>query len=148
MAAAAAAAAITHAEYNDRTEALEVAEAFASGITGKNVVVTGVNKNGIGFSTAEAFPAATRPSSKSASTRSKASFPTVDYRPLKLDLSSQKTVRAAAAEFLSWAHVPTVDMLVHSAGVMLVPERTLTADGVEMHLAPFAEMPVKVFFLA
>jgi hypothetical protein len=48
-------AATTHPEYNDQTEALEVAKAFASGINGKTVIVTGVNKNGIGFSTAEAF---------------------------------------------------------------------------------------------
>jgi NAD(P)-dependent dehydrogenase (short-subunit alcohol dehydrogenase family) len=59
----------------------------------------------------------------------------VDYRPLKLDLSSQKAVHAGAAEVLSWADVPTVDILVNSAGVMLVPERTLTEDGVEMHFA-------------
>jgi len=44
-------------------------------------------------------------------------------------------VRAGAAEVLSWTDVPTVDILVNSAGVMLVPERTLTEDGVEMHLA-------------
>ena len=48
-------AATTHPEYNGRTEALEVAKAFAWGINGKTVIVTGVNKNGIGFSTAEAF---------------------------------------------------------------------------------------------
>lgn len=48
-------AAITHPEYNDQTEAVEVAKAFALGINGKTVIVTGVNKNGIGFSTAEAF---------------------------------------------------------------------------------------------
>jgi NAD(P)-dependent dehydrogenase (short-subunit alcohol dehydrogenase family) len=44
-------------------------------------------------------------------------------------------VRTGAAEVLSWVDVPTVDILVNSAGVMLVPERTLTEDGVEMHFA-------------
>jgi hypothetical protein len=45
----------THAEFGATTEALEVAKAFAGGIKGKTVLVTGVNINGIGFTTAEAF---------------------------------------------------------------------------------------------
>jgi NAD(P)-dependent dehydrogenase (short-subunit alcohol dehydrogenase family) len=62
-------------------------------------------------------------------------FPAVDYRPLKLDLSSQKAVRAAAAELLSWPDVPAIDVLVNSAGVMNIPERTITEDGIEIHFA-------------
>ncbi|KFY65193.1 hypothetical protein V496_02734 [Pseudogymnoascus sp. VKM F-4515 (FW-2607)] len=138
-------AAITHPEYNDQTEALEVAKAFALGISGKTVIVTGVNKNGIGFSTAEAF-ASQSPAHLIIAGRNpskiqecidalKSSFPNVDYRSLELDLSSQKRVRAGAAEVLSWTDIPTVDILVNSAGVMYVPERTLTEDGVEMHFA-------------
>lgn len=65
----------------------------------------------------------------------RARFPDVDYRPLQMDLSSQKSVRAAAAELLAWRDVPQVDMLVNSAGVMCVPERTLTEDGIELHFA-------------
>lgn len=57
----------------------------------------------------------------------------MDYRPLEIDLSSQQSVRKAAAEVLSWADVPTIDIIVNSAGVMLIPERTLTVDGIEMH---------------
>lgn len=45
----------THPELNENTEALEVAAAFDSGIRGKTVLVTGVNRGGIGFSTAHAF---------------------------------------------------------------------------------------------
>lgn len=45
----------TYPEFNEETEALEVAEAFAYGIHGKTVVVTGVNRGGIGFSTSQAF---------------------------------------------------------------------------------------------
>lgn len=48
-------AAASHPEYNDKTEALEVASAFADEIRGKTVIITGVNPGGIGFSTAEAF---------------------------------------------------------------------------------------------
>jgi NAD(P)-dependent dehydrogenase (short-subunit alcohol dehydrogenase family) len=59
----------------------------------------------------------------------------VSYRALQMDLSSQKSVRAAAAEVLSWKDVPTIDILINSAGVMGVQERTLTEDGIEMHFA-------------
>lgn len=59
----------------------------------------------------------------------------MDYRTLQLDLGSQKAVRAAAAEFLSWADVPELSILVNSAGVGCLPERTISEDGVEMHFA-------------
>jgi NAD(P)-dependent dehydrogenase (short-subunit alcohol dehydrogenase family) len=62
-------------------------------------------------------------------------YPTVDYRPLKLDLSSQQAVRDAAAKVLSWSDVSTVDIIVNSAGVMFLPERILSEDGIEMHFA-------------
>jgi hypothetical protein len=47
--------ATTHPAFNDKTEAVEVAEKFAGQIRGKTVLVTGVNRGGIGFSTAQAF---------------------------------------------------------------------------------------------
>jgi hypothetical protein len=47
--------ATTHLEFNQETEGLEVAKAFASGIQGKAILVTGVNRGGIGFETARAF---------------------------------------------------------------------------------------------
>lgn len=59
----------------------------------------------------------------------------MNYRPLILDLSSQKAVRAAASELLSWSDVPTIDIIVNSAGIMCLPERTLSEDGVEMQFA-------------
>lgn len=45
----------THPEFNDHTEALDVAKAFAVEIRGKTVLVTGVNVAGIGFTTVQAF---------------------------------------------------------------------------------------------
>jgi hypothetical protein len=45
----------THPEFNEHTEGIDVAKAFADGIRGKTVVITGVNRGGIGFGTAEAF---------------------------------------------------------------------------------------------
>jgi len=59
----------------------------------------------------------------------------VNYRTLKLDLSSQKAVREAASEILSWNDVPTIDILVNNAAVMNIPERTLGEDGIEIHFA-------------
>ncbi|OBT85349.1 hypothetical protein VE02_06005 [Pseudogymnoascus sp. 03VT05] len=134
------AATTTHPEFNDETSALEVAQAFASGITGKTILITGVNKNGIGFSTAEAFAsqspahlilAGRNPAKIQESIEAlKSSYPTVSYRPLNLDLSSQSSVRAAAAEVLAWEGIPTVDILINSAGVMNLPSRTLSEDGI------------------
>lgn len=48
-------AATTHTKFNANTEGLDVAKEFASGIRGKTVIVTGVNRGGIGFSTSQAF---------------------------------------------------------------------------------------------
>ncbi|KAI1376907.1 putative short-chain dehydrogenase [Hypoxylon crocopeplum] len=137
--------ATSHPEFNDKTEALDVAKAFAERVRGKTVLVTGVNRGGIGFSTAQAFasqsPAhviiASRTPSKIQESIDalKADFPAVDYRPLILDLSKQKSVRAAAAELLSWSDVPTLDIVVNSAGVMNLPERIITEDGIEMTFA-------------
>jgi hypothetical protein len=45
----------THSEFNNKTEGIEVAEAFAGVIRGKTILVTGVNLGGIGFTTSEAF---------------------------------------------------------------------------------------------
>jgi hypothetical protein len=50
--------ATTHTEFNSQTEGLEVAEAFAENIRGKTVVITGVNRNGIGYTAAESFVSA------------------------------------------------------------------------------------------
>lgn len=59
----------------------------------------------------------------------------MEYRPLNLDLSSQKSVRTAADEIMSWSDVPTIDIIVNSAGIMNIPERTINEDGIEMHFA-------------
>ncbi|KAJ9145360.1 putative Short-chain dehydrogenase [Pleurostoma richardsiae] len=137
--------ATSHPEFNAQTEALEVAKAFPDAIRGKTVVVTGVNRGGIGFTTAEAFAsqspanliiAGRTPSKIQESIDAlKAQYPDVHYRPLEMNLSSQKSVRAAAAELLSWPDVPAVHIIVNSAGISLLPERTLSEDGIEMHLA-------------
>lgn len=59
--------------------------------------------------------------------------PNTTCRALHIDLASQESVRAAAAEFLSWSDVPKLDLLINSAGVAGIPERTVTPEGIEMH---------------
>lgn len=47
--------ATSHPEFSDRTEGLEVAKVFSGRIHGKTIVVTGVNRAGLGFALSEAF---------------------------------------------------------------------------------------------
>ena len=51
--------ATTYAEFGSKTEALDVAKAFAESVGGKNILVTGVNRGGVGYTTAEAFVSST-----------------------------------------------------------------------------------------
>lgn len=135
----------THPEYNADTEGLTVARDFADRIKGKTILVTGANLEGIGFSTSQAFASGAparliicgrNPSKIQAVIEAlKTDYPGVDYRPLNIDLSSQESVRTAAKELLSWDHIPAVDLVVNSAGIMGIPERTLTKEGIELHFA-------------
>jgi NAD(P)-dependent dehydrogenase (short-subunit alcohol dehydrogenase family) len=36
---------------------------------------------------------------------------------------------------MGWSDVPTVDIVINSAGIMLIPERTITEDGIEITFA-------------
>ncbi|KAL9086904.1 MAG: hypothetical protein Q9165_006910 [Trypethelium subeluteriae] len=137
--------ATTYQNFGSGTEGIEVAKAFAGRVQGRTILVTGVNLKGIGFSTAETFAsqsparliiAGRSPSKMEESINAlKEKFPNVDYRPLKLDLSSQQAVRVAAAELLSWTDVPTIDIVVNSAGIMNIPKRTFNDDGIEIQFA-------------
>ncbi|KAI1263347.1 NAD(P)-binding protein [Xylariaceae sp. FL1019] len=137
--------ATTYSEFGADTEALEVAKAFAKGIAGKTILVTGVNPKGIGFTAAQAFasqsPAqlivAGRTESKlnEAIKLIKADYPDVEYRTLIVDLGSQKSVRTAAADILAKDDIPAIDIIVNGAAVMGIDERTLSEDGVELHFA-------------
>ena len=135
----------SHEEFGAQTEASTVAEAFSSQIANKVILITGVNAGGIGGSAAEAL-AAHSPKMLILSGRSqnkveeviekiKLLHPDVSCRYLHLDLSSQKSVRAAAKEVLSYSDVPQIDILINNAGVMNIPERTLSEDGIEMQFA-------------
>lgn len=47
--------ATTYADFNASTEGLDVAKIFSDRVSGKTILITGVNLGGIGFSTAQAF---------------------------------------------------------------------------------------------
>lgn len=46
---------VTYPEFHADTESLEVAKAFGGSIRGKSIIVTGVNRSGIGYTTALAL---------------------------------------------------------------------------------------------
>ena len=132
----------SHTEFNAETNATDVAKVFSDSIKGKTVLITGVGPNGLGQATADAI-AAQQPNLIIISGRSKeklnasqaalhAYFPSVPVRQLILDLSSQKSVRAAAAEVN--AYTENIDVVINNAGVMAIPKRTTTEDGIEMQL--------------
>lgn len=135
----------TYAEFGANTEAVEVAKAFADGIKGKTILVTGVNKDGLGYSAAYAF-ATQQPANLILTGRNldkiqicidaiNDEFPSINCRALKVDLSSQASVREAAKEVLAWDDIPAINIVVNSAGVMGLTNRTINKDGIEMHFA-------------
>ncbi|PQE05108.1 short-chain dehydrogenase protein [Rutstroemia sp. NJR-2017a BVV2] len=64
----------------------------------------------------------------------KETYPNVPTRILKLDLVSFDAVRSAAAEVNAYAE-KSIDILIKNAGLMNIPERTLSVDGFVVHLA-------------
>jgi NAD(P)-dependent dehydrogenase (short-subunit alcohol dehydrogenase family) len=137
--------------FNFHTTAEEVTSYFASRITSRTFLVTGVSPNGLGLATALAL-APHSPALLILAARSEASLqaakaavlelaPTCPVRTLNLDLSSFATVRKAAAEVNSWDDVKGLDVLINNAGIMATPYAK-TEDGVEQqfavnHLAPW-----------
>jgi NAD(P)-dependent dehydrogenase (short-subunit alcohol dehydrogenase family) len=108
--------------------------------SGRTAVVTGANR-GLGSETAKALAArgatvvlACRDaeSGSAAADRIKADISRARVRVVALDLASLQSVRAAAEEIRSGC--PRLDLLINSAGVMLVPEQR-TEDGFELTLA-------------
>lgn len=112
-------------------------------------MITGVGPNGVGEGTAVAFASqspgvlilASRTKSKLEEVASQisSSYPDVIVKLVSLDLSSQESVRHAAAEISST--VSTLDILVNNAGAV-VPTRQWTAEKIELqfgtnHIGPF-----------
>jgi NAD(P)-dependent dehydrogenase (short-subunit alcohol dehydrogenase family) len=135
----------SHSEFGASTDGLNVAAAFPASIKGRSILITGINKLGLGYTAAEAF-ASQGPRCLILAGRSttkvqecvdslRSHYPGIDYRILQFDLSSQKSVRAAAAEVLDWADVPTINLVINNAGVMNIQKHTLSEDGIELHLS-------------
>lgn len=128
--------------YTKDTTADELTHDFADQIRSKVILTTGVSPNGLGAffveTIAKAKPKllilAGRNVSKVEETAKAiaSSHPGVATRVLKLDLSSQKQVREAAAEVN--AYPEDIDVLVNNAGIMGVPY-SKTEDGLESQLA-------------
>lgn len=135
----------SNAEFNDHTAGYTVVSAYPDQVKNKIILVTGANPGGIGESTAVSLAKASpkliivagRSSSKLAATAEgiKETNPNVAVKQLILDLSSQESCRKAAHEILEAADIPAIHILVNNAGVMVIPERTLSPEGIEMQFA-------------
>ncbi|EMD87425.1 hypothetical protein COCC4DRAFT_133903 [Bipolaris maydis ATCC 48331] len=136
----------TSKSFTAETGGLEIAKAYSSQITGKTILITGVSPGGIGEATARAF-AHGGASIVIATGRNKArvegvtkelsvEYPSTKFLSVIFDLASLKDVRRAANEILGDKSIEKIDILVNNAGGMFEsPERELTVDGIEMHLA-------------
>ncbi len=109
-------------------------------IWGKVIVVTGAN-SGLGYHTSEflakkgAFVVmACRSKSRCEDAKAKilTNLPTATIDTLVLDLSSFQSVKDFVANFS--AKYSTLDVLVNNAGIMAVPTRELTKDGIESQI--------------
>ncbi|KZF19590.1 short-chain dehydrogenase [Xylona heveae TC161] len=129
-------------EFKETTTVDEVADAFAEHIKGKTVLITGINKTGLGGEAARAIARkqpsliilAGRTTSKLREVEEeiRALAPSVKTRLLELDLNSQKHVRQAAAEVNKYPE--PIEVLINNAGVMFPPYQ-LSDDGIESTFA-------------
>ncbi|KEZ46445.1 hypothetical protein SAPIO_CDS0772 [Scedosporium apiospermum] len=139
----------THPEFDIKTSGLHVAETYADQIKGKTILITGVSPNGIGAATATAIasqsPALLILASRTPTNLSTVvsslheSYPTVRIEPLTLDLASQASIRAVAAQVAELT--PKLDILINNAGLSVM-KRFDTAEGIEgqfgtNHVGPF-----------
>ncbi|KAI0741667.1 hypothetical protein C8Q80DRAFT_1110679 [Daedaleopsis nitida] len=128
----------TNTQFGYHTSAEEVAAHLAPHIAGKTILVTGVTPGGLGAHFIEVtapykpkiFIFAGRNPSQllDAASAITTACPEIATRVLELDLSSQASVRKAAAEVLSWPE--PIDILMNNAGVMATPYQK-TVDGLE-----------------
>ncbi|KKO97383.1 retinol dehydrogenase 13 [Trichoderma harzianum] len=128
--------------FSPKSTATEVAKALATQIRGKTVLITGVSPGSLGSATAMAI-ASQQPQHLLLGSRTlknihsviddiHSMYPSTFVEPILMDLSSQKSVRAAAADVNS--RISKLDVLIN-AGIMAVPDRTLSEDGIEIQFA-------------
>ncbi|KAL9114918.1 MAG: hypothetical protein Q9227_001161 [Pyrenula ochraceoflavens] len=122
---------------------LEVAAAFPTSIKGQTILITGVAQTGIGGSTAVAL-ASQSPALLMLTGRSPSRVqPVIDIitstylstrcKFIQLDLSSQSSVRTAAAEISSLTD--HLEIIINNAGIMDYQTRELTPEGIELTFA-------------
>ncbi|EEU37631.1 uncharacterized protein NECHADRAFT_87563 [Fusarium vanettenii 77-13-4] len=131
----------THLKFNKTTTCEEVVEVFSENVVGKTILITGVSPNGLGEAMAQAL-STKKPAKLIFTARSIAKAESVVQTiksgmadpPLieivQMDLSSIASVQAAAEALQQHQHI---DILINNAGVMALPDRTLSTDGYEMH---------------
>ncbi|OJD13332.1 hypothetical protein AJ78_06210, partial [Emergomyces pasteurianus Ep9510] len=133
----------THAEFGAKATASEVTNAFSGQIKGLTVLVTGVNPKGLGCAVVKAI-AEHHPAHIIITGRTQEKldavikdlaigFPKVRTTSVTMDLSSFRSVRNAAAKINN--AVDVIDVLFNNAGIMALPEREVSENGFEMHLA-------------
>ncbi|KAJ7643621.1 short chain dehydrogenase reductase [Roridomyces roridus] len=123
------------------TTAAEVADAFASELSGKNVLVTGTSLGGLGFETARVLAKyanlviitgynAERLALSEETIKKE--FPYANIRKLTLDLSSLAAVRAAAAQVNTYPE--PLHVLINNAVADIGPFK-VTPDNLEFQIA-------------
>ena len=114
-------------------------------------MITGAN-SGIGFETALelaragaeiVLPARTIEKSNAAIARITRFVPAASLTPETLDLADLDSVRGFASRYAQRFPGPSIDLLINNAGVMALPKREITKDGLERQIAtnffgPFA----------
>ncbi|KAJ3540961.1 hypothetical protein NM208_g4823 [Fusarium decemcellulare] len=118
------------------------AEKLQDQIRDRTVLITGVTPGSLGADAARVIAVhapkllilagrSEQPLQETIATVKKTCSSTVSIKPLMVDLGSQSSVRAAASELLKLTSV--VDVLINSAGLMMIPAFTKTPEGIEMH---------------
>ncbi|KAI4250856.1 MAG: hypothetical protein LQ352_005212 [Teloschistes flavicans] len=130
--------------YDSTTSASDVVNDLREYIQGKTILTTGVSPGTLGATFVEtiarAYPAmlilAGRDIGKLQVTANTivTAQPQTRVRLLQLSLDALADVRKSAAEVTSWNDVPSVDVLVNSAGIMAT-EFSVSKDGYESQLA-------------
>ncbi|KAF2834778.1 NAD(P)-binding protein [Patellaria atrata CBS 101060] len=128
----------SHSEWGQETGAPEIAQTFSEQIRGRTILITGVSPGGLGYATALSI-ASQSPSLLILASRSPEKLEEVRTDILKthpsttvdlviLDLSSQESIRRAAAEVTQLTKI--LDVLINNAAVVY-QTRHLTAEGIE-----------------
>ncbi|KAK1247527.1 hypothetical protein MKX07_002436 [Trichoderma sp. CBMAI-0711] len=135
----------SNSNFGAETTAEEVASTFGDQIVGKTILITGISPNGLGAATAHAlakydpasliFTARTISKASAVANTIQAAYPNLKTRihVVHIDLSDLESTRQAAATIQSLT--PHIDIMINNAAVMALPERVVTKDGLEAHLA-------------